>query len=122
VRDDTFGQVVRLDPVFAHERGQLRHEAVVTPDGAPDQAFMRQVVQAFFLGIALTTGEDEREIARRAGLQKALLERDEELVGCAVPAIAGRRQCVAVTDDRDGVFDGNDLLEHGPSWRGWPAR
>ena len=49
------------------------------PDRTPDQSFVREVVEPG--AICLPCGEHERQVAWRASLGKALLKRDEQLLG-----------------------------------------
>jgi hypothetical protein len=72
---------------------------------------VRQPVESALLEVSLTRGEHEREVARFAGLDEALLEGHEQLVGRAASGIARRGNRVSAMDDRDGVGRLDDLLE-----------
>ncbi len=83
-------------------------------DHALEQPGMAEPVQAAVLHVALAAGEHQRQVARRAGFEKALLQRDEQLVRRAVAAVAGRRDDVAIVNDGDCVARLDDFLQsHG---------
>ena len=113
VRDHALGQVVRFDLVRENEPDDLRGEPIVAADHAPQEPFVPEVIESLVLTVPLTRGVDERQAARRAHLEKALFQREEQLLGNAVPAVAGGAQHVAIVKHGDGVLDGYDLLQHG---------
>src|SRR5262249_5365733 len=111
IRDHAFGQVVRLDLLVHHERTDPWREAVIAADHALHHPLGREAVESFPLRTALPRRVDQREAARRARLEKPLLERDEKLLGHAVAAVSRRRNDVAILDDRHRIGHGNDLLQ-----------
>jgi hypothetical protein len=116
VGDHTLGEVVGLEPVLDRELLDRRDQAVVATDDPFQQAFVTQVVQTTHLAVALPTGIDQRQVARRALREKALFEGDEELVRRAVATVTRGGQRVAILDQRDGVLGRDDLAKrHGAS-------
>lgn len=61
---------------------------------------------------ALAGRVDEGEPTRGAGLEEALLEGDEELLGDPLAAVADGGADVAVVDHGDRILDRDHLLEH----------
>ena len=87
-------------------------------DHAPQKALVSEVIEALVLAVALTSGMDEGEAPGRARFHEAFFQRDEELLGNAVPAIAGGGEHVTVVKHGDRILDGDDLLQHGVTPRG----
>jgi hypothetical protein len=100
---------------------QFRAQAPVAADHPFDQAFVRQVVQAFVFAVALPGGIDEREIARlaaahrialvgpAAAFEEARLQRQRDLFGKADAHKAAGGYRVAVTDQPHGFGGADDL-------------
>ena len=117
VRDHALRQVVGLDPVRHGERLEFGHEPPVTADDAPHQAFVAEVVEASLLAVALARGVDERQSFRPADavgslfarFQKALLERDCDVLGKADADETGRGHRIAVANELHGFAGGHDL-------------
>ena len=80
MRDAAERQVVGLDPVRERQLAELRHQRPVAADDALHQPVMREPVEAALLAVAGRRREHQRQIARDAGLAKALLQRDQQLV------------------------------------------
>jgi len=57
----------------------------VSADDALQQPFVAQVIEALLRAVALPARKDEREVAGTAGLEKALLQRNEQLIGVPLP-------------------------------------
>ena len=75
LRDAAERQVVTLDRSFCCHAGELRHEAEMPTDDAPDQTLPREPVQPLVLAVARRRRKHERKIAWRAGLDEARFER-----------------------------------------------
>ncbi len=60
---------------------------------------MTEMIESALLPVALAARMDEGQPARSAGVKKAPLELDDELVRRAVAAIAGSGDGVAVADE-----------------------
>ena len=103
MRDHALRQVVRLDFSGDGKLLQLRHEAPVTANDAPDEAPMAKVVESTLLPIALTSGIDESEVTRLTGtvgvrlraIEEPRLERDGNVLREADPDETSRRDSVA---------------------------
>ena len=65
-------------------------------DRALDQALMAERIQAAVFSIALASGEQERQIARLAGLNKALFQSDKQSIGHANADKAGRANRIPI--------------------------
>jgi hypothetical protein len=82
---------------------ELRHEAPVAADNAPDETPMAQVVESTLLPIALTSSIDESEVTRLTGtvgvrlraIEEPRLERDGNVLREADPDETSRRDSVA---------------------------
>ena len=117
MRDDALRQIVGLDLVGDRQVLQLWHEAPMTADNSAHQAFVRKVIEAALLAIALTGGIDEGQISGVAGRRsfgvarskETLLDRDRDLLGKADADETAGRQCVAVADQLYRVAGRNDL-------------
>ena len=110
LRDDPLRQVVGLDLVLHGHLAELTRHPPVPPDGALEQALVAQPVRAPPLPVSLCHGERQREIPRGAGLQESRLQRQGELFGETLPGEALHDDGVSVTDQRDGLGGGNDLV------------
>ncbi|MET4823486.1 hypothetical protein ABH972_001075 [Bradyrhizobium ottawaense] len=117
VCDDALRQIIGLDLTRDRELLQFWRKPPMSADHAPDQAFMREMVEAAILAVALARRIDQRQIARLAlrigGIalvgEIELLQRDRDLLGKADADEAAGRDRVAVTDQHDRFGRGDDL-------------
>src|SRR5262249_47630469 len=104
-------------------------KAPVPADHPLDQAFMREMVEAAILAVALARGIDQRQVSRlalRVGRlafagEIKLLERDRDLLGKADADEAAGCNRVAVADQHDSFGRRDDLAllrvaQIGQSW------
>ena len=110
LRDHALRQVVGLDLVLHGHLAELTRHPPVPPDGPLEQAFVAQPVRAPPLPVSLCHGERQRQIPRGAGLQESRLQRQGEFFGETLPGEAFHDDGVAVTDQRDGLGGGDDLV------------
>ena len=105
-------QVIGLDAALYCHRRELRYQAPMTTHGALDQAVAGEAIQAAIFAVARCRGKQQRQVARRAGLDEALFQGGNQFVrgAAADEARAGHR--VAIADDSDRVGSGNDLVLH----------
>ena len=103
-------QVVGFDAAVDRHGGELGHQRPVAADGALDQTLLGQSVQPALFAVTRRRGEEQREIARRARIEKPSFERVDELVGRAAAHEAGARNGVAVANQGDSVAYGNDFV------------
>jgi hypothetical protein len=78
---------------------------------------VREAIEPPSSAIARPGGEHQRQVARTAGLAKALLKRNEKLVGKGNPDESPDRQRVII-DDRRGSRLGGDDISARPRRRG----
>ena len=81
-------------------RLQRRHQAPVAADDARHQALAAEVVEAALLAVALPAGVDQRQPARRGGVDEAALEHHGQVLGEADADEARGGDGVAVGDQR----------------------
>ncbi len=117
LRDHALRQVVGLDPIRDRQLLQLRHQAPMAADDAPDESLVAEVVQTLVLAVALTRGIDECEVARAAearrtflvAREKPLLQRNRDFLGEADADEAAGGDRVAVTDQPHRIRRRDDL-------------
>ena len=80
VRDHALRQVVGLDLALEREAADLRDQAPMAADHALEQAVVAERVEAAVLAVPLPGGEQQREVARLAGFEEALFERDQKRI------------------------------------------
>ena len=103
-------QHIGLDGVGARHVLHARRPDPVAADHLAHEALMREAVNAARLAVADAERMDEREIARRAARQKALLDGGEQRARLQQPAAAAhQRNRVAVADQRRGGFRRDEL-------------
>src|SRR4029078_9504591 len=104
----------------AHLAKPTRHPPV-PPDGPFEQSLVAQPVRAPPLPVSLCHGEGQREIPRGAGLQESRLQRQGELLGETLAGETLHHDGVAVTNQRDGLCGGHDLVPwcHARNKFGW---
>ena len=112
VRDHALRQVVGLDLALEREAADLRDQAPMAADDALEQAVMAERVEAAVLAVPLPGREQQREVARLAGFEETLFERDQERIRHADADEARGAERVAVLDDGDGFGGGDDLVAH----------
>ena len=100
----------------------LRHQRPVAADGALDQPFVRQPVEAALLAVARRGGEHQRQDrAALAVSRKRCSSAAISASGVPMPTKPEQRDGVAVADQRDRLVGGDDLVAE--SWRllapGW---
>jgi hypothetical protein len=106
VADHALRQVPGLDAVGHRELLQLRHQAPMAADHAPDQAVVAEVVEAALLAVALAGGVHQGEVTRMAQavgigflrFEKTRFERDGDVFGKADADEAAGGDGVAVAD------------------------
>src|SRR3954470_19388976 len=81
-------------------------------DHALEQAVVAERVEAAVLAVPLPSREQQREVARLAGLQKTLFERDQKGIGHADADEPGGAQRIARLNDGDRFGGGDDLVAH----------
>ena len=79
------------------------------PDRAPNQPLAREMIEPPGTPIPLPRCEHERQIARAASLDKALLERGQELLGNGKPDKPPDRQRVTIDDQLGGRLGRDDF-------------
>ena len=115
--DDALRQVVGLDRARDGQSLQLRHQAPVSADDAPDKSAMGEMVEAALLAVALSRGVDEAQVARLAdavgaagrAVEKARLERDGDRLRKADADEAAGRNRVPRADEACRLARGLDL-------------
>jgi len=110
VGDRAERQVVPRDAVVDRHLGELGNQRPVAADSALDQPVSGEAVEAALLAVPGCGREDERQVARRFGVDEALLERSDQHFGRADPHEARAAHCVAVADQRDRLVGGDDLV------------
>ena len=83
VADDALRQVVGLDLALEREATDLRHQPPVAADHAPHHALVAKGVEAALLAVALPGRVDQRQVARHAAVEEALLQRQRQRLGDA---------------------------------------
>src|SRR5207342_1253164 len=73
VRNHALRKVVRLDLIGNRQLLQFRHQPPMPPDHAAHQTFVSKVIQSPVVAVTLTSGVDQREIARLVGGRSRLI-------------------------------------------------
>jgi hypothetical protein len=115
VRDDALREIIGGDLVRQGELFDARNQSVVAANGAFQEAFVSEAIEASLLAVALAARPNQRQVARAVAGQKPPLDGGEQNLGIAVAAISGRRHHVAIADQGDRVIGRDHLLEcHDP--------
>ena len=111
--DDALRQIVGVDFFIERQLAHRGHASPIAGHHFAQQSLVAETAQAFGLAVALAGGGEQAQIARRAGLEIAALERLEQRFRHAGLNEAAARQRVAVTHQADGLVGGDDLVSHG---------
>src|SRR5882724_6546340 len=122
MRDASERQVVSLDVIIDRHPGQLRYQTEMTTDQTLDQAGMSQAIEAAIGAVSRGSSKHQRKIPRLSGLDKAPLQRLDDLVGRSDADEAGRGNGVAGTDDGDRFGGIDNLVAHQFSLSGLASR
>ena len=95
------GQIVAEDLVGLRRRGDFRHASEVGGDDAVQEPFMMQAAGAKTFAVAGAGAHDERQVARRACFDVALLQRGVQSFRNTTLDKPGRRDDITFTDERD---------------------
>jgi hypothetical protein len=80
VRDDALGQVIGFDLALQRQAADLWDQPPMAADHALEQAIVAERVEAAILSVPLPGREQQREVARFAGFQKAPFKRDQKRI------------------------------------------
>src|SRR6185295_2612855 len=73
VRNDALRKIVSLDLIGDRQLLQFRHQPPMPADHAAHQTFVAKVIESPVVAVTLTSGVDQREIARLAGGRDRLI-------------------------------------------------
>jgi hypothetical protein len=105
VHDDALGEVVGFDLSLESKPLDAGSEAVVAADHSPEQPLVTEMIEPALLPVALASRVNEGQPSGRAGVQKAPLELEDELVRRAIATIAGGGDGVAVPNQGHRIRD-----------------
>ena len=112
LRDDALRKVVAPNLIRLSGLRDLRHAPKIGGNHALQKTFVVQAARPETFAVASAGAHDEREILRRSGLDKALLERSMQCLGNAALHKTRRRDYVVVADESNCFFGPNDLVCH----------
>ena len=115
MRDDALREIIGRDLVGQGELLDPRDQAVVAADGALQETFVSEAIEAAVLAVALAARPNQRQVARAVAGQEPPFNGCKQQLGIAVAAISRRRHHIAVADQGDRVIGRDHLLEcHDP--------
>ena len=109
LRYTTKRKIVRFHSAVCRHSGELRYEAEVPANEAPDEAFVGEPVQTFVFPVAGGRSKDEGQITWGSSVEKPALESGDDAVRRTDADEAGRGHRVAMAHDGYGILDRHDL-------------
>ena len=110
VRDHALRQVVGLDPVLHRQPADLGDQPPMPADHALEQPVMPEPVEPLLLAVALPRREQQRQVARLAGLEEAPLQPGQQIVRRADADEARGADRVAAADQGHGLGQAHHLV------------